>query len=67
MRSLAGHAADSPSIVCVQRERGLRLTRVRGVPLTSEALGFSKLGGVHLAWSSVATVDSVRPVRIAQS
>jgi len=30
-----------------------RLTRVRGVPLTSEALGFSKLGGVHQAGSDV--------------
>jgi len=44
-----------------------RLTRVRGVPLTSEALGFSKLGGVHQACSSVAIsdggprLDRVRP------
>ena len=37
----------------------LRLTRVRGVPLASETLCFSKLGGVHQACSSVAILDGV--------
>ena len=36
----------------------LRLTRVRGVPLASEALSLGDLGGDHLACSSVATFDS---------
>ena len=50
----SSHAADNPSIVWVQRERGLRLTRVRGVPLAAEGLGFRNLGGVHQACTSVA-------------
>jgi hypothetical protein len=37
--------------------RGLRLTRVRGVPFESEALGFSNLGGGHQVCNSVATPD----------
>ena len=41
----SSHAADNPSIVWVQRERGLRLTRVRGVPLAGEALGVGDLLG----------------------
>ena len=32
--------------------RGLRLTRVRGVPLAGGALGFGELGGGHLACNS---------------
>jgi len=45
----------------------MRLTRVRGVPLAGEALGFSNLGGVHLAGSSLATVDGVLPVPTGHS
>ena len=41
--------------------------RVRGVPLASEASSFSNLGRVHLACSSVATVDSVLPVPTGHS
>ena len=63
----SSHAADNPSIVWVQWERGLRLTRVRGVPRVGEASSFSNLGGVHLACSSVATVDSVLPVPTGHS
>ena len=36
--------ADSQSIVWVQQARGLRLTRVRGVPLAGEALSLDDLG-----------------------
>ena len=37
----------------------MRRTRVRGVPVAGEALGFGDLGGVHRACNCVATVDSV--------
>jgi hypothetical protein len=43
------------------------VTRVRGVPVAGEALGLGNLGGVHLACSSVATVDSVLPVPTGHS
>ena len=39
--------------------QGLRVTRVRGVPLAGETLRFGKLGGVHQACSSVAILDDV--------
>ena len=32
----------------------MRLTRVRGVPLAGEGLGFRNLGGVHQACTPVA-------------
>ncbi len=59
--------AETQSIVWVQWGRGLPLLRVRGVPLAGEAFGFGDLGGVHLACSSVATVDSVLPVPTGHS
>ena len=37
--------------------RGLRLTRVRGVPLAGEALGFGDLGGGHATCKGVAFLD----------
>jgi hypothetical protein len=43
------------------------VVRVRGVPLAGEAFSFSNLDGVHLACSSVATVDSVLPVPTGHS
>ena len=45
----------------------MRLAWVRGLPFAGEALGFSNLGGVHLAGSSVATVDGVLPVPTGHS
>ena len=47
MRPQSSHAADSPSIVLVERERGLRLTRVRGLSLASEALRFHQAGPIE--------------------
>jgi len=43
--------ADSQWIVWVQRGRVLRLTRVRGVPFTSEALCFIESGRSELVCS----------------
>ena len=45
----------------------MRLTRVRGVPLAGEALGFGKLGGGHQACNLVANLDSVLPVPTGHS
>jgi hypothetical protein len=45
LRPQSSHTADSQSIVWVQRGRELRFTRVRGVPLAGEALGFGGLCG----------------------
>ena len=42
--------------------RGSRLTRVRGVPLAGEALGFGDLGGGHLTRKAVAGVDGENPL-----
>ena len=33
--------------------RELRLTRVRGVPLAGETLGFAELDGARLGWSAL--------------
>ena len=38
--------------------RALRLTRVRGVPLAGEALGFGDLSGGHLACNDVASLTA---------
>ena len=40
-----------------------RVTRERGFPLASEALGLRNMGGVHLAGSSVGTVDDGLPIQ----
>ena len=37
--------------------RGLRLTRMRGIPLAGEALRFAEIGRSQLACSEVATLD----------
>ena len=42
----------------VQRRRGLRLTRGRGVPLAGEAQGVGELGGGHLACNDVANLTA---------
>ena len=41
--------AGCQSIVWVQRRRGLRVTRVRGVPLAGEAFDFGDVGGDQLS------------------
>ena len=41
--------------------RGLRLTRVRGGPIASEALGFGELGEGHLTRKAVEGVDGENP------
>ena len=51
--------ADSQSIVWVQRGRGLRLTRVRGVPVAGEALSLGDLFGGHPGGVEVAVPHRV--------
>ena len=45
----------------------MRLTRVRGVPLAGEALGFGDLVGGHPACSWVATPDYALPLLTGRS
>jgi len=46
------------SLVWVQRRRGLRLTRVRGVPLPRPALSLGDLFGGHLGGDDVVVLDA---------
>ena len=55
--------SPSPHRIVLRRLCLHRVTRGRGVPLASEALGLRNLSGVHLAGSSVATVDDGLPMQ----
>ena len=67
VKSCSTTRTDNPSIVWVQRERGLRFTRVRGVPLASEALSLGDPGGIHLACSKVASFDGALSILTGHS
>ena len=67
VRSCSTTRTDNPSIVWIQRERGLRLTRVRGVPLASEALRFIESGRRQRLCNSVASLDSAPSVLTGHS
>ena len=55
----------SPATACqtFQRGRGLRLTRVRGVPLAGEAFGFGDLRGRHAGGEEGQPNTSETPLR----
>jgi hypothetical protein len=58
--SLVGPSVRNVVILPLASRRfneSLRLTRVRGVPLASEALGFTEVVRRHLVCNSVASFD----------